>query len=719
MSFTFNMPDRTRSQTRERVSSRNDRRQASKRADTKDANDIYPIPDIVNKERRESAKLNFKLFCELYFPNRFALRWSRVHLELLETMQASVLTNGGQICYAFPRGMGKTSIAEVLAIWALVYGHMRFVVLIASKADLAHELLKSIVQELESNDSLTEDFPEICYPIQQLERMYIRAKGQHVNGRPTFIEYGNGSLVFPTIEGSPISGSRINCFGLTGSFRGQKHTLPTGEIIRPDLVIIDDPQTDKSAKSESTTAMRERLIDGAILGLAGPKRSITAVMPCTVIRPNDLAERFLDKEKRPEWQGQRTKMLLKFPSNMELWNEYNDLRKTSLRSGQGIKLATEFYKNNRVLMDEGAEVAWSERFDEKTELSGIQSAMNLFFRNPLTFASEYQNDPLIESNTDDIITSLNKDIILKRVIGLPKGIIPDSTLYITTGVDVQKSILFYLTVAWGPDFSGVICDYGTYPRQHSFDGWVASNPTIPLGFERPNLAIGPKVYSGLLALRDEIFTQPFKRENSEETLYASRFLIDAGWAESSDAVFNFCRDSNRGSTDTFLPSFGRGVTATMVPFNEWQLKQGEIRKWNCRILPRTMKSTQGRNASFDGNQWKTLITERLLVPMGVSTGLHLFGADPGFHETLATHLTSEEAVERSGRGRKIKEWAQKDKHNENHWWDCLIMSAVAANLAGLEPHAKTQTIGDLTYSIPSAKKERKVLDTSRLPKVEV
>ena len=43
-------------------------------------------------------------------------------------------------------------------------------------------------------------------------------------------------------------------------------------------------------------------------------------------------------------------------------------------------------------MDEGAAVAWPERFNVD-ELSAIQHAMNLLFRNEPAFMAEMQNDP--------------------------------------------------------------------------------------------------------------------------------------------------------------------------------------------------------------------------------------------------------------------------------------------------------------------------------------
>src|SRR5690606_4704432 len=99
-----------------------------------------------------------------------------------------------------------------------------------------------------------------------------------------------------------------------------------GRPVRPSLVILDDPQTDESARSLSQCATREAILAGAVLGLAGPTEKIAGVMPCTVIRPGDMADKILDRELHPEWNGQRTKLVYSFPTNEQLWAQYAEVR---------------------------------------------------------------------------------------------------------------------------------------------------------------------------------------------------------------------------------------------------------------------------------------------------------------------------------------------------------------------------------------------------------
>ncbi len=56
-------------------------------------------------------------------------------------------------------------------------------------------------------------------------------------------------------------------------------------------------------------------------------------MPCTVIKPGDMADRILDREAHPKWNGGRCKMVYSFPQDQKLWDRYAEIRAESLRTG--------------------------------------------------------------------------------------------------------------------------------------------------------------------------------------------------------------------------------------------------------------------------------------------------------------------------------------------------------------------------------------------------
>jgi hypothetical protein len=175
-------------------------------------------------------------------------------------------------------------------------------------------MLESIKTELEVNECLSADFPEACFPVHALDGIHNRCNGQLYRGERTRITWTANELVLPTIEGSPASDVTVRVAGITGRIRGMKYKRPDGRSVRPSLVIIDDPQTSESAGSLEQTRKRVRVLAGDILGLAGPGQKISGIMPCTIIRPGDMADTILNKQKHPDWNGERTKMLYQLPS---------------------------------------------------------------------------------------------------------------------------------------------------------------------------------------------------------------------------------------------------------------------------------------------------------------------------------------------------------------------------------------------------------------------
>ncbi len=400
--------------------------------------DIGPPPGVVDAARRESCRLDFRLFCETYLAELFPLEWSPDHLTAIGKIEAAVL-RGELFAFAMPRGSGKTTLCEAACLWAIVYGHRQFVVLIGSDQSIAEQMLDSIKAHLEQNDLLLDDFPEAVYPIRALEGINARARGQTSEGTPTKIEWTADQITMAAIGGSASSGSAVRVAGITGRIRGLKHVRPDGKAIRPDLVLIDDPQTDESAASPSQVATREKILAGAILGLAGPGRKIAGLCTVTVIRTDDLADRLLDRTRHPAWQGERTKLVYEWPDQEDLWSQYAEMRREGQRSGEGTGKADAFYAERQADMDRGARVAWPAR-KAHDELSAIQHAWNLRIdRGESAFNAEFQNEPL----ADDIATDkLDRRQLALRVTNVPRGIVPHGHSTLTAFVDVQDRLLY-------------------------------------------------------------------------------------------------------------------------------------------------------------------------------------------------------------------------------------------------------------------------------------
>ena len=648
--------------------------------------EIGDLPLVADEARRQSTAAAFRAFCDIYLADTFTLPWSPDHVKVAARIETAVL-QGGLFAMAMPRGSGKTTLCEAGAIWSLLHGHRKFVVLIGSDTDHALGMLESIATELENNDLLAEDFPEVTYPIRRLEGIHQRATGQTQNGERTHIDWTADTIVLPTIGGSIASGSRIQVAGITGRIRGMKAKTPGGQSIRPDLVLIDDPQTDESARSPSQCATRERILSGAVLGLAGPGKKIAGLMTLTVVAPDDLAERMLDRKKHPAWQGERTRMVDQWPTNERLWLEYADIRRAAQSDGcdanEVSRRCNEFYAVNREAMDAGGVVAWAER-KEDLDLSAIQHAWNLRIdRKDSAFFAEYQNDPMPENLADAEV--IQPEHIVARVNGLPRGRMPVESSRLTAFIDVQGKALYWLVAAWGDGFSGAVIDYGAYPDQRRAYYTLADiKRTIQQA--HPKAGSDGSIYAALDALTGQLLTRDWQRDDGS-TMRIERCLIDANWGESTNLVYQFCRQSKHAAV--VMPSHGRYVGASSRPFSEYTRKPGDRVGLNWRVPVPSGRAV--RHVAWDTNFWKSFIQARLSTAIGDPGALVLFQPDreAGNHQMLAEHLAAEHKIRTQGRGRQVDEW-KLIAGRDNHLLDCLVGAAVAANMQGvttLQPQA--------------------------------
>jgi hypothetical protein len=652
--------------------------------------DIGELPAVADPQRRLKAATDFQYFCEAYFPQSFHLEWSDDHLKVLRKIEQAVL-HGGLFAMAMPRGSGKTTICECACIWAVLNGHREFVCLIGSDEGHAMDMLESIKTELDANDLLLADYPEICHPIQALDGIANRCNGQLYQGERTHIGWTAKYIVLPSItpkgwrEGaSPFvredgrskgSGAIIKVAGITGRIRGMKFKRPDGRSVRPNLVVLDDPQTDESARSVSQCQQRESILAGAVLGLAGPGQKISGIMPCTVIRPGDMADRILSRDHHPQWQGERTRMVYQFPAETKLWERYAEIRAEGLRNEDGGAAATEFYRTRQEAMDAGAVIAWPVRFNYD-ELSAIQHAMNLKLQDEAAFWAEYQNEPLPEVQADE--NELTADQIAAKLNGLPKGRVPLGCQHLTMFVDVQQKLLFYAICAWAEEFSGAVLEYGAWPDpQRSY--FSLRDVTKTLSTVTPGTGLEGAIYAGLQALTERQLAREWHREDGA-SLRIERCLIDANWGTSTDVVYQFCRQSPHAAL--LLPSHGRFVGASSLPFADYKRRPGDRVGLNWRI-PGIMGKRAVRHVSFDTNFWKSFVFARLAVAMADKGSLALFGQKPEPHRLFAEHMTAEYRVRTEGRGRTVDEWKPRPGQPDNHWLDGIVGCAVGASILGV------------------------------------
>jgi len=500
------------------------------------------------------------------------------------------------------------------------------------------------------------------------------------------IGWGISELALPTMPddafdgGKNVGGATVAVAGITGAIRGRYHTLSDGRVVRPDLAILDDPQTRESAESATQTASRLSIVNGDVMGLGGPGKTITAVLPCTVIQDGDLADQLLNRDLNPQWRGQKTQFVLSWPTNDDLWEQYHSIRDDELSQGKDHPVdATEFYHKNRIAMDVGGRTSWPARKGEH-ELSAIQHAQNL--RRDMgeeAFAAEYQNEPFRDGAEG--VRMLTADEITQKMNRVERLIVPAAADHLTAFIDVHDEVLYYAVCAWSGEFDGWVVDYGTYPEQRRRHFTLAKAPK-KLSMIYPDVGSEGAIRQGLDMLSEKLLTAEWKRDDGTP-IDIEKLLVDAGYE--TDLVHTFCRYGGHGAIT--MPARGLGIGASGRPISEYKKRIGDKFGWHWYIQAPTAKSANkghGRYIRFDANHWKTFVHARFVVDLADKGSLSLFGEDRRVHKLFSEHMTAElpDQISAENTGRTVNEWKIRPGRSDNHWFDCIVGCSVAASLVG-------------------------------------
>lgn len=676
-----------------------DRVNARQSLQSAESRDIGPLPPVVNPSRRAACLADPLLFLETYFPKVFKKKWAAIHRKVIRAVE-TVVKAGGLYALALPRASGKSAIMLRLALWAILAGHHRYAILINATEGKARKQLDQLWRELGGNTLLREDFPEVCYPIACLGKQLNKKNGQHIAGVPTAIEFNDTQIVFPTVEGSPFSGCVIESGGLGQAVRGAQWLTPDGELLRPSLILPDDPQTRESAKSPEMSQTILDTLTGDVLGLAGPGVPVSMLLTGTVIYKGDAVDALLDPAKFPHIRSHRCKMLLSMPKRMDLWEEFNEILCRCLQADddtippeERIRPATEFYVERRAEMDEGAEVYWEERF-EPGEASAIQHAMTLYFRAPVVFASEYQNEPIALQDDEEFAS---REEIAVKLSGYDHRVVPPNCQWVTAFIDVHDRILYWMVCAWERNFTGYVIDYGVFPKQPRATFVQArARPTLKDRF--PNRPKEGSIYAGLDELVTTLMGTTYHRVGGAEMRIA-RLGIDAGSGSHRPIVLKVCRENV--FAPSLIPTHGQGIGPGRKPIHDYENRSGWFIGDEWYFGPPEEGLRLGK---FDKGHWTTIAQRRLSAPIGDPGCVALFGRRENrvSHDFLARHLTAEIRTIIQG-DRRIDLWAPRPGETENHWADCYTVNCVLASMCGAKV-LRVKAADDLR---PKKRKKRK------------
>ena len=225
------------------------------------------------------------------------------------------------------RGSSKTTlIALIDSLHRVCFSTEKYILLLSSTSPLGRAKAKDIHSEIELNRKLKYFF-----------ELDFTGKRQ-------------------SKESFEVSSSFGKCFihaqGYFSQVRGLKHGAE-----RPTRIIYDDVTHGERVFSETQRQKAERQFFTDIKNAAQPKTS--HVFIGTTIHADDLVTKL---SKNPLWRSSTYKAIKKWPKNMDLWDQWEQLwTDNSIKPRDKESVCHDFYINNKEKMDEGAEVLWPER----------------------------------------------------------------------------------------------------------------------------------------------------------------------------------------------------------------------------------------------------------------------------------------------------------------------------------------------------------------------
>ena len=375
---------------------------------------------------------------------------------------------------------------------------------------------------------------------------------------------------------------------------------------------------------------------------------------------------------------------------MKKWHEYAEIWRNAWVERRGFQPATDFYLENRAEMDLGHEIYWPERVDPGCE-SALQTAINLWIRDPSAFLAEYQNDPEDPFQSDDTVAATVEQV-RDSVGAFQRWSVPLESKLLVAHCDVQKDVLIYSVLAWADGFQGSIVDYSTYPSQ-TRSYWTLLSLSRKIEDEHPG-GFDAALLAALRAMSGALDATPWTKPNGSK-LKIELGLIDAAWGDSTETVFRFCREYGNG---IWFPCFGVGITAGSKPINEsFKVKPGESRGLHFQC--RTDNERQCQYYRYDANFYKSLAHKGILTAEGDPGCILLH---EGRHELFADQFCAEYPVRTQGRGRVVTEWKIRPG-SDNHYLDNASACCMAAVARGIVPP------GTENYFESKKRRQRKVI----------
>lgn len=246
---------------------------------------------------------------------------------------------------------------------------------------------------------------------------------------------------------------------------------------------------------------------------------------------------------------------------------------------------------------------------------------------------------------EDTKLKTNAELVMERQTDVEAYDLPAWAKLITGGVDVQENCLYWTIRAWG--------DYMT----------------------SQNIAHGQAIS---MAEVERVMNKEFSTPDGQQ-LIVSLALVDSG--DQTDDVYDFCALNSEWA----LPC--KGTSAMLSHY-----KLSTVNKAGSRANGMTL-------VLVDGGKYKDMIAARMRKPNGSGSWMVYKDCDLEYAE----QVTAEHKITERAGGKETQKWVLKASHADNHFLDCEVYAAAAADILGV----RSLYLKNPDQELPQAKPPKK------------
>jgi phage terminase large subunit-like protein len=192
-------------------------------------------------ERVFLAQESFGLFCIYYFQQYFTYSLAPYHYDFFQDCHDLVDNKIREVAWIAFRESGKTSIAKLFVIWLIAANRRKYINVDSFDKENAERILFDVAFEMTNNKRLQADFGVLFSKQRGIEDI----KQNRINNFVT------------------ENGIRVEAHSTQESVRGRLHLNQ-----RPDCLILDDIETNKTKDSQAYTKQVQDHISEAMAGMS-------------------------------------------------------------------------------------------------------------------------------------------------------------------------------------------------------------------------------------------------------------------------------------------------------------------------------------------------------------------------------------------------------------------------------------------------------------------